>query len=100
MCFVRDISSCTEQQQLELANHNGTIINGVLYNSSSEFVQPPPLPPYPPPPLNETESSSEGKKHVGSGDAKNGAASGVGGSPASAIFYIGLALALVFTVTL
>lgn len=43
-CFIRDTQTCTDNQFAMIGGGLGVIINGVLYNSSDEYVEPGPLP--------------------------------------------------------
>lgn len=66
-CFVRNIMTCTDNQIQMIGGGLGIIINGVLYNSSDEYVEPNALPAGP-----DSENINQDKKH-GSGGSLGGA---------------------------
>lgn len=67
-CFVRSIGTCNDKQIMMIAGGKGVIYNGVLYNSDSDYVEPPPI----------TDDSGYGSG--GSGGSGSGSGSGNGGS--------------------
>ena len=50
VCFIRDIKSCPYHYWALVANRKGVAYNGVMYNSTEDYIEPPPLPAYPPVP--------------------------------------------------
>jgi Serine carboxypeptidase len=64
VCFVRDVQTCTVRQMFMIAGGKGAIINGVLYNSADEYVDPPPT--------EERNSSGSGRHQGGLGNSTGG----------------------------
>jgi hypothetical protein len=75
---VRDISTCDDDHWAMLAQKQGFIYNGVLYNSTDDYPELAPLPPYPPGRAND---ATDGKTPGGTseGDDRDGQDSGAMG---------------------